>query len=197
MGLGWHVATTAKTTVQSEGDEGYVCTMTGRRIRRRGKIRNWSTVSELGAHRTLPLTTAIWRASVVAKGQTASSGIKRREKEYGVELTAVYLDDRSVMDDHRMVKSEAKSWFLHEWAQIQDYLHCIARRVEEKVSKAQGYDNQRDLILAVYLNERILSQYFTRELEDFIRQHHAFRRIDPFVRIVFSLSSMGDGVVYP
>ena len=116
-------------------------------------------------------------------------------KEYGVELTAVYLDDTSVIDHHRMVKSEAKSWFIHEWAQIQDYLHCIARRVEEKVSNAQGYDNQRDLILAVYLNERILSQYFTRELQDFIREHQAFRCIDPFVRIVFS--GIGEGVVYP
>ena len=94
-----------------------------------------------------------------------------------------------------MVKSEEKPWFLHEWAQIQDYLHCIAKKVEEKVSNAQGYDNQRDLILAVYLNERILSQYFTRELQEFIRQHHAFRRIDPFVRIVFS--GIGEGVVYP
>ena len=71
----------------------------------------------------------------------------------------------------------------------------VARKVQEKVSKAQNYDNKRDLILAVYLNEPILSQYFTRELQEFIREHQAFRRIDPFVRIVFS--GIGEGVVYP
>ena len=116
-------------------------------------------------------------------------------KEYGVELTAVYLDDRSVMDHHRMLTSEEEPWFIHDPAKVRAYLHCIVRRVQEKVRIAQNYDNQRDLILAVYLNEPILSQYFTRELQDFIREHQAFRSIDPFVRIVFS--GIGEGVVYP
>ena len=83
----------------------------------------------------------------------------------------------------------------HDPAKVRAYLHRVAKKVQEKVSKAQGYDNQRDLILAVYLNEPILSQYFTRELQDFIREHQAFRCIDPFVRIVFS--GIGEGVVYP
>ena len=134
----------------------------------------------------------------VSRGERPDRIIRNQKtgKEYGVELTAVYLDDRSVIDHHRMVKSEAKSWFIHDPTKVRAYLHRVAKEVQEKVSKAQGYDNQRDLILAVYLNEPILSQYFTRELQDFIREHQAFRSIDPFVHIVFSLSSMGDGVVY-
>ena len=94
-----------------------------------------------------------------------------------------------------MVKSEEEPWFIDDPAKVRAYLHCIARRVQEKVSEAQNYDNQLDLILAVYLNERILSQYFMRELQEFIREHQAFRRIDPFGRIVFS--GIGEGVVYP
>ena len=59
MGLGRYAATTAKTTVQSGGDESYVCTMTGRWIKEEREDQDWTTVSDLGAHRFLPSTTAI------------------------------------------------------------------------------------------------------------------------------------------
>ncbi len=78
---------------------------------------------------------------------------------------------------------------------VDNYLPRIAKKVQEKVDKAQSYDNQRDLILAVYLNEWILSPDFEDELRNFMRRHPAFRDVAPFVRIVFT--GIDDGVVYP
>lgn len=112
-----------------------------------------------------------------------------------MELTSVCLDDGSVTDHRRMPTSEMKPRFMDDPAKVHDYLRCIAKRVQEKVRKAQRYDDRRDLILAVHLNERTFSPDFTSELQEFTRRHQAFRRIAPFERIVFT--GIGQGVVYP
>ena len=117
---------------------------------------------------------------------------RRTGEEYGVELTAVYLDDRSANDNHRMVKSQMAPLLSRDPVEIDAYLHCIARRFQEKVRKAHNYDQRRDLILAMYLNEYI--DLGSKVLERFVRQHPAFQNIAPFVRIVFTGS--GDGIVY-
>ena len=78
---------------------------------------------------------------------------------------------------------------------VDDYLLCIAKKVREKIGKAKSYDKQRDLVLAVYLNERVLYPDFRDELRDFMRRDPAFCDITPFVRIVFT--GKGLGVAYP
>ena len=120
---------------------------------------------------------------------------RKTGKEYGVELTSVYLDDKSVIDRHRLLTSRMKPEPLLYPEDVDNYLPRIAKKVQEKVDKAQSYDNQRDLILAVYLNEWILSPDFEDELRNFMRRHPAFRDVAPFVRIVFT--GIDDGVVYP
>lgn len=80
-------------------------------------------------------------------------------------------------------------------SQFRGYFSRIAEKVQEKVEKAQHYDRQRDLILAVYLNERILAPEFRNELLKFIRRHPVFRRIAPFERVVFT--GIRPGIVYP
>ena len=74
------------------------------------------------------------------------------------------------------------------------YRYCIAKKVREKVGKARSYDNQRDLVLAVYLNERVLYPDFKDELRNFMRRDPVFLDITPFVRIVFT--GKGHGVAY-
>ena len=133
----------------------------------------------------------------VSRGEMPDRAVRneRTGEEYGVELTSVCLHDRSVMDHHRVPTSEMKPRFMDDPEKVRDYLRCIAKKVREKVGKARSYDHRRDLILAVHLNERILSPDFTGELQEFIRRHQAFRRIAPFARVVFT--GNGHGVVYP
>ena len=118
---------------------------------------------------------------------------RRTGDEYGVELTSVYLHDRSVIDDHQMLKSQTRPWWLWSDEAVDAYLGRIAEKVEEKVDKARGYDRQHELVLAMYLNERILRDDFEERLQDFTRRHSAFRSIAPFKRIVFT--GIGFGVV--
>ena len=120
---------------------------------------------------------------------------RKTGREYGVELTSVYLDDKSVIDHHRLLTSRMDRELLLYPEDARKYRHCIAKKVREKIDKAQSYDNQRDLILAVYLNELVLYQDFEDELRNFMRRDPAFRDVAPFVRIVFT--GIGDGVVYP
>ena len=120
---------------------------------------------------------------------------RKTGKEYGVELTSVYLDDKSVIDHHRLLTSRMEGELLLYPEDARKYRHCIAKKVREKIDKAQSYDNQRDLILAVYLNERVLYRDFKDELRNFMRRDPAFRDVAPFVRIVFT--GIGHGVVYP
>ena len=74
-----------------------------------------------------------------------------------------------------------------------DYFQCIVKSIQKKVSKAQSYAKQRDLILAVYLNEFVDLE--PMGLENFVREHPAFQNIAPFALVVFS--GIGNGVVYP
>lgn len=199
--------------VEGVGGPGWICGDNRRddRPRRRPRRRaphhhNWPNRQER-EDKELEYFLDSWSASDPSLARGDLVCVSRRERpdrivrhertgeEYGVELTSVYLDDRSVIDHHRMVTSEMYPWFIHDPAKIRDYLRRVAETVQEKVDKAQSYDSQRYLMLAVYLNERILSPDFEKELQDFTRRHQAFQRIAPFERIVFT--GIGHGVVYP
>jgi hypothetical protein len=79
----------------------------------------------------------------------------RTGQEYGVELTSVYLDDRSVPDVH--MRDEAISvWIPDDAAELEKYRSRLAGAVLDKICKARhGYDLSRPLILGVYVNEYI------------------------------------------
>lgn len=133
----------------------------------------------------------------VGRGERPDRIVRNRKtgREYGVELTSVYLDDQSVIDHHRMLTSRMEPELLLYPEDARKYRHCIAKKVREKIGKAKSYDKQRDLVLAVYLNERVLYLDFRDELRDFMRRDPAFCDITPFVRIVFT--GKGRGVAYP
>lgn len=198
MGPGSYVVKTAETTVLVAGDESYLTytTTIGRLKRRTGEDKELSYFF----HSWIESDSSLSDGDLVCVGRgERPDRIVRNQKtghEFGVELTSVYLDDRSVIDHHRMLRSQMKPYFLYDPARIQDYLRCIVKRIKEKVAKAQGYNSQRDLILAVYLNERLLpTPDFKMSLQEFMRRQRAFQRTSPFVRIVFT--GRGRGVVYP
>ena len=166
---------------------------------------NWPLDKEDREEKELEYCLQSWAASdpsldghdlaYVGRGEKPDRVVRnqRTGEEYRVELTAVYLDDRSAVDNHRMVRSQMTPLLSRDPAEIHAYLNCIARRVQNAVGKAHSYDQRQDLILAMYLNEFIDLE--SNELERFVRQHPAFQNIAPFVRIVFT--GIGHGVVYP
>jgi hypothetical protein len=57
-------------------------------------------------------------------------------KEYGVELTAVYSDDRSVSDMHKHKRGN-KRGIPEDSEKIEKYMERIIRAVVEKIGKAR------------------------------------------------------------
>jgi len=94
---------------------------------------------------------------VMSKGEKPDYIVKDKKsgQEYGVELTAVYQNDRSVPDVH--MKDE-KGWIdiPYDKDEIERYKKRLVDAVKEKVHKArEGYDHSRPLILAIYVNAQL------------------------------------------
>lgn len=119
-------------------------------------------------------------------------------REFGVELTSVYIDDRSVLDVH-MVDGEPADEpvpILFDKTELERYQQRLLSAIQEKIRKARaGYDKTRPLILAIYVNEYIGIYLGMPDLEVFARRHEAiFDAMAPFVEIVFW--NLGNGGVF-
>lgn len=72
---------------------------------------------------------------------------------FGIELTSVYLDDRSVPDDHMR---EGDTFVPFSMSEIKVYERRILETIIDKVCKARRhYNYDHPLILSVYVNEYI------------------------------------------
>jgi len=104
---------------------------------------------------------------------------------YGVELTSVYLDDRSVPDEHMKP--------IDGWVEIPDdptasekHNLRLIETIKTKVQKARKhYDTTHPLILAVYINEYISIYMEESDWSDLVRANeNVFDDIGPFSEIV-------------
>ena len=104
---------------------------------------------------------------------------------YAVELTSVYINDRSVPDEHMKP--------INGWEEIPDDPIALEKHnqklieiIKTKVKKARKqYDTSHPLILAVYINEYItiyMEEGDWEELE--IANEHVFNDMAPFTEIV-------------
>lgn len=128
------------------------------------------------------------RFEVVSKGESPDYVLREVQtgEEYGVELTSVYMDDRSVPDSH-MRREEGLIGIPYDKEEIEKYTKRLVGAIAEKVCKAlKGYDATRPLILAVYVNEYIAIYLGKAELEGFVQRHEdLFDAMTPFTEIVF------------
>ena len=104
----------------------------------------------------------------------------------GVELTSVYLDDRSVPDEHM---KQISGWerIPYDPGLIEQYKGRIIEKIIEKVDKARkDYDTQYYLILAIYINEYISIYMEESDWEAFVKvNENVFDDIAPFSEVFF------------
>jgi hypothetical protein len=133
----------------------------------------------------------------VSKGETPDFVVKDKQnnKEYGVELTSVYMDDRSVPDIH-MKDEKGIVEIPYDKDEIEKYTKRLVAAVIDKVRKARkGYDSSRPLILAIYVNEYISIYFGKDELEEFVHRYEGvFDTVAPFTEVVFW--NLGNGGVF-
>lgn len=129
--------------------------------------------------------------SIISKGDKPDYVVREATtgQEFGVELTAVYLDDRSVPDMH-MVDGDPPEGLVeipYDKEQIQRYEGRLVSAIRDKIEKARrGYDISRPLILAIYVNEYIGIYLGRPELESIVsRNKPFFDAIAPFHEVVF------------
>ena len=137
------------------------------------------------------------RFEVVSKGETPDYVVKDKQsgEEYGIELTTVYQNDRSVPDVHMKDKKGVVE-IPYDKDELKKYAKRLVSTVIEKVCKARkGYDSTRPLILAIYVNEYIAIYLGKTEFEELIRRYEAlFDAVAPFTEVVFW--NLGNGGVF-
>lgn len=134
---------------------------------------------------------------VVSKEETPDYLVKDTNsgQEYGVELTAVYQNDRSVPDVH-MKDEKGVVDIPYDKDEIEGYIKRLIAAVMEKVCKARkGYDLSRPLILAIYVNEYIAIYLGKSEFEEIVRRYAGvFDTVEPFTEVVFW--NLGNGGIF-
>ncbi len=105
---------------------------------------------------------------------------------FGVELTSVYMDRRSVPDKHIPTDEEPVD-IPSDHQELDDYLDRLADAVKVKIAKArEGYDTSRPLILSVYVNEYIALHIRERHLKEMVKRYPGvFDDMSPFLEVVF------------
>lgn len=125
---------------------------------------------------------------VVTKGEMPDYVVKdiRTGQEYGVELTSVYLDDRSVPDSH-MRDEDGPAWIPYDEAALEKYRNRLVATIIDKICKARkGYDRARPLILEIYVNEYISIYLRESEIQEIVRRYDGlFEAMTPFSEVVF------------
>jgi hypothetical protein len=105
-------------------------------------------------------------------------------EKFGIELTSVYLNDRSVPDVH-MLKEDSKIPF--SLSEIEQYERRILASIVGKVCKARClYKKEFPLILSVYVNEYISLHMGLEYWKSFSSRYDLlFDCFNPFEEIVF------------
>ena len=123
---------------------------------------------------------------VVSKGEKPDYIVRDRNsgKKFGVELTSVYLNDRSVPDVHKKGADGDIQW---DEKLMERYAKRLISAVIDKVCKARnGYDKSYPLILAIFMNEYISIYLRGAKLEEFVQKYKAvFESAHPFTEVVF------------
>ncbi|MBP2626922.1 MAG: hypothetical protein H6Q68_1633 [Firmicutes bacterium] len=133
------------------------------------------------------------RFEIVKKSERPDYIVRDGVKEvlYGVELTAVYLSDRSAYEEHIHHGSEI---LLEDPDVMENYQRRIVRAVAEKVQKARkGYELINPLLLSVYVHEYVAAYLGFDEWKAFeLKYKETFTNIAPFIEIVFWPLSNGE-----
>lgn len=142
-------------------------------------------VGFIAAYRRLPGSREL---ALVAKGEMPDYIVRdiHTGQEYGVELTSVYLDDRSVPDLH-MRDEEGPVPIPDNEEELERYRTRLVGAIIDKICKArEGYDLTRPLILAIYINEYISMYLAEAELQQFAERYDGvFEAMTPFSEVVF------------
>lgn len=130
------------------------------------------------------------RFEVISKGERPDYQLRCTDtgEEFGVELTSVYLSDRSVPEQHFRLL-DARERTLHYPFNPEDherYKERLLEAIEAKIHKAKaGYDLTRPLLLSIYLNEYTTLYLTLAELQQWANSHtEFFRNMAPFTEIV-------------
>ena len=100
-----------------------------------------------------------------------------------VELTSVYLSDRSVPDNHI---NGVNNWINYSEEEIIKYLERIKNQIIVKIQKSKNYDLRDPLILSIYVNEYISIHIERRNWENFEKSNeNLFDNMSPICEIVF------------
>ena len=114
----------------------------------------WEIEQFMDCYRRLPSRRDF---EIVSKGDRPDYTVRDKctGEMFGVELTSVYIDNRSVPDDHK-VEHEEDVEITYDRGQLELYLSRLVEAVSTKVTKARSkYDTSNPLILSVYVNEYI------------------------------------------
>ena len=104
---------------------------------------------------------------------------------FGIELTSVYLNDRSVPDIHKKPLNGLVS-IPYDKEQIEKYKTRLLQAIKDKIKKAYQYDKSYPLILSVYVNEYVSIHMDREDFESLVRANEGlFDRMWPFSEIVF------------
>jgi len=114
----------------------------------------------------------------------------------GVELTSVYLDDRSVPDVHKK-PVEGTEEIPDDDDAMEKYRKRLIQAIAEKICKARkNYDTTHPLVLSVYVNEYISIYMHKKDWEEFVKRYEeVFDAMAPFSEVIF-WSLPNDGVFY-
>lgn len=123
---------------------------------------------------------------IVTKGERPDWVLRDRHTgaDVGLELTSVYLDDRSVPDVH-MLPGDGAIPFDEQRLHL--YEPRLVDAVAAKVRKAlSGYSTTSPLILPLYANEHESIHMTPRDWEALVRRREAaFDDVRPFSEVVF------------
>ena len=130
------------------------------------------------------------RFEVLQKGERPDYQVRCSDSGelFGVELTSVYLSDRSVPEQHfRLLEAAERT--LHYPFNAEDharYKERLLAAIVGKIHKAKaGYDLSHPLLLSIYLNEYTTLYLTLGELEQWADSHtELFSDMAPFSEIV-------------
>jgi hypothetical protein len=139
------------------------------------------------------------RLVIVTKGEKPDWLVRDESsgEKFGVELTSVYLDDRSVPDNH-MIWSEGAQTREIPYCEVtlEQYKARLIEAIQQKIIKARsGYDVSHPLILAIYVNEYVGIYLDQDELNQLVKENEQlFDSMAPFNEIAFW--SLGNGGIF-
>ena len=129
---------------------------------------------------------------IICKGERPDYVVKDKKsgEQFGVELTSVYLNDRSVPDEHIPPIPETLTTvgIPHDAGKVEEYRKRLIEAIKAKVEKAKNsYDLSRKLLLSIHVNEyRAIFIDTKEEWQKLVGDNEAvFDAMHPFAEIVF------------